>query len=347
MENTEKRLAVCISATKSYLYAWEACIRGITSAVSHYNSGHFIYAGDKSKECKAAAEFLKFNLPENWSITFIDHDIPDDVKSYDKDAQLTIAKLQGSTFHKARQLKCDLCLSVESDVLLKADSLKILEWALELPRDGVHYDVAAGTYPNSGPLLGFGTPQNPIAEDFLPYERVLPPRLKLVYEENEKRIASFNGKTDSKFVEKEYKRKSRIHAKSKKYPQDGNIFNVMAKYPYRRRGWLENAMPGCVAHSFECDWCGLGVTLLSKRALALAEFNGYDGAGTQDLFLCWRKWYPRGIKIIGVPEVWCDHIKKRSEGIFADKFEHMIAYRETEGEMKGHMRIRAQEWIPL
>src|SRR6478736_3727646 len=148
----EKVLAVCISATKSYLYAWEQCIRGITSAVSHYKSGHFIYASDDSKECKDALEFAKNNLPENWKVhNIIFKNLNDKEEKYKKDSQIIIAKLQGATFHKARQIKADLCFSVESDVLLKGDSLRVLEWALSMPAsDGSSiYDIAAGTYPNS------------------------------------------------------------------------------------------------------------------------------------------------------------------------------------------------------
>ena len=341
----EKVLAVCISATKSYLYAWEQCIRGITSAVSHYKSGHFIYASDDSKECKDALEFAKNNLPENWKVhNIIFKNLNDKEEKYKKDSQIIIAKLQGATFHKARQIKADLCFSVESDVLLKGDSLRVLEWALSMPAsDGSSiYDIAAGTYPNSSPLLGFGTLQNPIAEDFLPHERKLKPRIKQVFEACEKRIKLFDKDSKKEHIEKEHKRMGRIHKFIKKCPPDGNIWEVIAKYGWRRRGWLENAMPGSTAHVFQCDWCGLGNTLMTKKALSLADFNGYDGGGTQDLFLCWKKWYPCGLKIIGVPYVYCDHVKRRED----NKIEHLIAFRELDNEYRGHMRVKSQEFIP-
>lgn len=347
IDPNEKILAICISATKSYLYAWEQCIRGITAAVSHYNSGHFIYASDDSKECKNALEFAKQNLPANWQIhNIVFKDLNDKEEKYQRQSQIIIAKLQGATFHKARQIKADLCFSVESDVILKGDSLRVLEWALSMPAaDGSPiYDISSGTYNNSSPLLGFGTPQNPIAEDFLPHERKLKPRIKLVFEECEKRIKSFTKESKKEQIEKEHKRMARIYKVIKKCPPDGNIWEITSKYGFRRRGWWENAMPGAasVAHAFHSDWCGLGNTLMSKKALSLADFNGYDGSGTQDLYLCWKKWYPAGLKIIGVPYVYCDHIKQRE-----DKIEHLVAFRETEGECKDHMRCKVQEFIPL
>ena len=90
------------------------------------------------------------------------------------------------------------------------------------------------------------------------------------------------------------------------------------------------------------DWCGLGCTLLSKRALALADFNGYEGLGTQDLFLCWHRWHQAGLRIACVPHVVCDHIKRRGEGIV-----HHRAFHEQTGEFRGHLRQRAQPFVSL
>ena len=81
---------------------------------------------------------------------------------------------------------------------------------------------------------------------------------------------------------------------------------------------------------------------MSKKALALADFNSYDGGGTQDLFLCWRRWYPNNLKIIGVPSVFCSHVKHNGK-----KIELREAYRETDGEYKGHLRTRIVDWIPI
>lgn len=159
VDPNEKVLAVCVSATKSYLYSWKQTINSISAAVAHYKSGHFIYASDDSKECKEALEFVKNAFPQNWSLHHIIHKIKDDTsENYKSLAQGRIASLQGSTFAFARKIKAELCWSVESDILCPADALKNLEWVLNCPDN--HYDLAALTYPNSGFLGGFATPQN-------------------------------------------------------------------------------------------------------------------------------------------------------------------------------------------
>jgi hypothetical protein len=81
---------------------------------------------------------------------------------------------------------------------------------------------------------------------------------------------------------------------------------------------------------------------LSNKALQLADFNGYQGKGTQDLFLCWNRWNNNGLKIACVPHIACDHIKKKDGKII-----HYRAYHETQGECRGHLRQRPQEFISL
>jgi hypothetical protein len=108
-----------------------------------------------------------------------------------------------------------------------------------MPReDGTpYYEVAAATYPNGLFLGGFGTPQNPIAEDFLPHERKLKPRLKHCLDACEARL-----KTAAS--EREMKRMGRLRERVKKSPTDGNIWEVTAKHGWRRRGWMDFAYPG-------------------------------------------------------------------------------------------------------
>ena len=196
-----------------------------------------------------------------------------------------------------------------------------------------YYDIAAATYPNGLFLGGFGTPQTPINEDFLPHERKLKPRLKLCMDACRERMKS---PTD-----KEGKRMTRLHERVKKSPPDGTLWEVIAKHGWRRRGWLETAYPGIGRGSIvPGDWCGLGCTLMSRRALALADFAGYDGRGTQDLFLCWKRWHPAGLRLATVPHIACDHVKRTSDGII-----HHISFHETEGECRGHLRTRGIPWV--
>lgn len=334
-------LAIATAATKSYLHAWPQCVRSIASAAAHHAEAHFIFATDESKESKAAEELLRAELPEGWKITAIRmKGIEDDAKDYKHAAQLRIAALQGSAFAFARsKLRADLLWSVESDNIVPANALRVLEWTLQMPDAAgmPYYDIAAGTYPNGLFLGGFGTPQNPIAEDFLPSERKLKPRIKLCLEACEARLKSAPS-------EKEMKRMGRLRERVKKAPPDGsNVWEVTAKHGWRRRGWMDFAYPGIGEGAVvPSDWCGLGCTLMNKRALAMADFCGYDGGGTQDLFLCWHRWHPAGLRIACVPHVVCDHVKRDGEKII-----HHRAYHEQDPAYRGHLRVRHQPFIPV
>ena len=337
-------IAITVSATKSYLHAFQSCIRSIATAAAHHEKAHFIFATDNSEETKAAEEMVRQELPAGWEITTIRmKGMEDDGKDYKHGAQLRIAALQGAAFHCAKaKVRADMLWSVESDNIVPANSLRVLEWTLAMPTaDGTpYYDIAAGTYPNGLFLGGFGTPQNPIAEDFLPEERKLKPRLKLCLEACEKRLKECK---DQKTGDKESKRMGRLRERVKKSPPDGNIWEVTAKHGWRRRGWMDFAYPGIGEGAVvPSDWCGLGCTLMSKKALALADFNGYDGGGTQDLFLCWHRWHPAGLRLACVPHVVCDHVKREGEEI-----NHYRAYHEQDPVYRGHLRVRKQPWVPV
>lgn len=336
------KLCISVSATKSYLHAWDACIRSIASAAAHYETADFVFATDTSEESKVAEEVLKRELPEGWKIHVLRIPIKDDAKDYERAAQMRIASLQGAAFAFARaKLRADLFWNVESDNIMPANALRVLEWTLQMPdaNGNAVYDIAAGTYPNGLFLGGFGTPQNAIAEDFLPIERKLSVRLKRCLEVCEKRLAA--KLPEKAAVDREMKRMGRLQKRVKRSSPDGNIWEVTAKYGWRRRGWMDFAYPGIGEGAVvPSDWCGLGCTLLSKHALALADFNGYDGGGTQDLFLCWHRWHPARLRIACVPHVVCDHVKKDKDGVVV----HHRAYHELSGECRGHLRVRSQPW---
>jgi len=334
-------IAITVSATKGYLHAWRECVRGIAAAASHHAEAHFIFSTDESKDAERAANVAHQELPEGWKISVLKHPFKEDAKDYQAAAQCRIAVLQGAGFALARKIRATLCWVVESDTIVPAHSLRMLEWTLAMPQaDGrPYYDIAAATYPNGLFLGGFGTPQNPIAEDFLPSERKLAHRLKLCLEACEKRLES---PKDQASADREGRRRARLRERVKKAPPLGNVFEMNA-LGYRRRGWMDFAYPGIGLGSVvPSDWCGLGCTLLSGAALSHADFTGYDGRGTQDLFLCWRKWHPAGLRIACVPHVTCDHIKASPEGVV-----HHVAYHEPDGECRGHLRVRHQPFVPL
>jgi len=341
-------LAIVTAATKGYLHAWPQCLRAITATAAHHEEAHFIFVTDESEAGSAAAELAKRELPEGWKVTVLKHPIASDGKDYKAAAQCRIARLQGSGFAFARKIRASVCLSVESDTILPAHALRVLEWTLQMPRaDGRPlYGVAAATYPNGLFLGGFGTPSHPIAEDFLPKERNLSARLRLCLETCEARLKA---PATRQTGEKEFRRLGRLRDRIRSKSPTGSIWEVIAEHGWRRRGWLDFAYPGVGEGAVvPSDWCGLGATLLSKEALAHADFTGYDGRGTQDLYLCWRRWYPAGIRIACVPHVACDHIKpKASSDPGTVEIVHHHAWHETEGEFRGHLRQTARPFVPV
>jgi hypothetical protein len=338
-------LAIATYATKSYFYAWPQFLRRIAAAAGHHAEVHFILATDQSDEAKQAIEGARHELPEGWRIQAITLPLDDggtEGKDYKEPAQMRIAALQGAAFAAARKIRATALWSVEADNLVPADALRVAEWALQMPEaDGSgYYDIAAVTYPNGLFLGGNGTPQNPIAEDFIEKERKLPPRLVRALEVCRERLKDCK---DKEIGEREGKRLGRLHERVKRCPPEGNVFEVTAKHGWRRRGWMDYAYPGIGRGAIvPSDWCGLGCTLMSAKALALAAFEGYDGRGTQDLFLCWHRWNPAGLRIACIPHTAADHVKRDKEG----KIVHYRAYHETEGEYRGHLRVRQQEWMP-
>jgi hypothetical protein len=341
-------IAIATYATKKYFYCWHSVLRHITAAASHHKEAHFILATDTSDEAKEALEVARHELPEGWKILSININIDDsEGEKYKEKSQLLISSLQGAAFSLARKIRATSLWSVESDMLVSAESLRVAEWVLQMPQaDGSpYYDVAAVTYFNGLFLGGFGTPQSAINEDFTMEERKVPARLKNAIKACEARLKEC---TSKEIPKKEMKRMSRLRDRIKKCPPEGNIWEITAKHGWRRRGWMDFAYPAIGRGSIvPSDWCGLGCTLLSQKALSLATFDGYDGRGTQDLYLCWNKWYPAGIRIACIPHTVCDHVKRvdgNSQKVQSG-FIHHRAYHDVGEKYRGHLRCDSVPWI--
>ena len=362
-------LAIATYATKSYFFAWRQFIKKINAAASYKENVHFILATDKSSEAKDAFEYAKNNLPEGWDLTCINLNVDEsNYQKYKENSQLLIASLQEAAFNFAKKIRATMLWSVESDTLVPPDALRMSEWALNMPQaDGSnYYDVAACTYPNGLFLGGFGSPKSHINEDFLIKEKKVPERFQNLFDKCELKIKSLSeeinkqskenipDKSIIESLEKEHKRLGRLIDKSKQYPPDGNIWELIAKYGWRRRGWLDFAYPGIGKGALvPSDWCGFGCTLMSKKALSLINFDGYEGKGTQDLFVCWNKWYPAGVKIACIAHSPCDHVKLNDKKNLKDddknnsKYLHYRSFHELDGEFKDHLRVKVQPWIPI
>ena len=88
------------------------------------------------------------------------------------------------------------------------------------------------------------------------------------------------------------------------------------------------------------DWVGLGCTLMNRRALDLATFEGYSLKGTQDLFLCWNRWHPAGLRLAVIPHVLCHHVKRDKQD--PEKLILWRAYHEPSGDFAGHLRVSSE-----
>ncbi len=343
-------LAITVCATKSYTYAMRAQARRVVANIRAANiahwRGHVVLVGDASDELKQIGKCYEALLPEGWKVTVVGNpNLAEGGENYQQPAQLLIATMRGEAFAFCRKIGVSFVWSLDSDVLPPANALRCMLAMLEF--DGGFYSVSTCPYPNAAFLGGCGSPSHPIEEDFLPAERVLPDELRaeLAANEAEQQRLQVDKKQPS---DDQRARWDATHKKVKACPPDGNIWQVIAKHGWRRRGWLDHAYPaigrGAVLPS---DWCGFGCTLLNSEALTLADFDGYDGKGTEDLFVCWRRWYPAGLRLNVITHCPCDHvIWEKKKGGDAGTFTHHIAYHETEGECRGHLRVRQLPWRP-
>lgn len=338
-------LAVTICATKSYAYAMLSQANRVHINLCNAWEGKdflIILSGDGSDAIQTVAErYRSICGPESVVVLEAGHE--NDGENYKEQAQMLIANLRQAAFAEARAHGATFCWSLDSDTLPPHNALRCMLKSLEW--DDGYYSVATCPYPNTAFLGGFGSPTRPIEEDFLPHERKVPKELMAEWKANEaegKRL--FEAK---KPVPDDVRAKwEATNKKIKECPPDGSIWEVIAKHGWRRRGWLDNAYPAIgIGAMVPSDWCGFGCTLMNQKALDLAYFDGYDGKGTEDLFICWRRWHPAGLRINVIPHCPCDHViwaKKKggNEGTYTI---HQ-SYHEPLGEYRGHLRVRQVPW---
>lgn len=333
-------LAITVCATKNFTYAMGEQIRRIVANLRDEAPGHFILSGDSSPEAKGVVAECHRLFPDGWGIHHIANAFADDNNPhYQQSAQLLLMQLRSEAFACARRLNVDMCWSLDSDVLPPANALRCMQQML-LFDDG-YYAVSSCPYPNALFLGGRGTPQNPIAEDFLPHERVVPEELMSRWKDFETRVKAAPQDQVQKLWDEEG---TDLQKKIRECPPDGNIWQVIGKHGWRPRGWLDHAYPaigkGAVLPS---DWCGFGCTLMNRLALDAASFDGYDGRGTEDLFIVWKRWHPAGLRINVITHCLCDHvIWEKKKGGDASKYTLLHAHHETQGDYVGHIRVQTK-----
>lgn len=340
-------LAITICATKSYTYAMTAQARRVVAniAAAKCPPGHVVLVGDNSKELAGIQAAYQELLPDGWKVTrIVDEKLAEGGENYKEAAQLLIARMRSAAFAFCRKIGAARVWSLDSDVLPPANALRCMATMLDF--DGGYYSVSTCPYPNTAFLGGFGSYSRPIEEDFLEEERQVPAELKAELDAN--RIEALRlAEAKAPVTDEIRARWDSANKRLRECPPTGNIWEVTATHGWRRRGWLDHAYPaigkGAVLPS---DWCGFGCTLLNAEALALADFDGYDGRGTEDLFVCWHRWHPAGLRLNVITHCPCDHvIWQKKKGGAADEYVHHVAYHEPEGEFRGHLRVRQTKWL--
>ena len=330
-------IAITVCATKAYTYAMLDQARRVQANVIGRDSGHIILVGD-GKALEPIAKHYEYLIP-GWNIHILDLKGLGEHKNYKDNAQLVIAQMRTAAFCKARALGVDYCWSLDSDVLPPPNALGCMLNSLEF--DMGYYSVSMVTYPSQGGggfLGGFGSHMEHIKPDFYEVERDIPEALQ-------KEVDEVRASLKEKQTEELHKRHGELHTKIRECPPKGNIFKMIGEHGWKQRGWMENAYPGIGRGSMvPTKWVGFGCTLINRRALAHAFFDGYEGKGTEDLYVGWRKWFPEGIKMNVITHVLCDHVI-RNPGK-AGKYVLCQAYHEVDGECEGHPRVRHLPWYP-
>ena len=347
--NKKKKIFIATYATKRYAYAIPNWARRMSACLAHSSDceGIILLVSDKSDMVeKIAGPQIAGALPEGWSFQVQNLDLADDatLKNYKKDAQLLIAQMQSSALAEARKTDCEYFWSVESDVLVPYNALECAIQSLEF--DSGYYDVAMVTYPSQGGgsfLGGRGSYQHQIAEDFLPEEREVPEEILKEIKERDEIIGSKGFEP----TEEWFDRGREIHEEVKKCPPKQDIWKTIGEHGWRKRGWMEYAYPAIVKGAIlPTDWVGMCCTLLSRKALLTAHFDGYEGSGTQDLYLGWNCWKPLKMNFAVITHTVCDHVirargQETDNDGSAQDFGKVIlvhAHHENEGDYEGHLR---------
>lgn len=357
-------LAIGICATKNYAYAVNAQSISVQSCIFEYLRSkkldsldlHIILASDgceKMENLEKKYVQLLFSPKIKLTIHKIIHDIDDNNKGYKEKAQKIIALLRTSVFSTAKSLGVDYCWSLDSDILPKPNSLISMEDALVF--DSGYYSVACCIYPSQGGgpfLCGRGSVTEPIAKDIYPFEKTVSKKIS-------NRILQIDNKIkkSTELLKKEFKFETTqilkvLYKKQyfwKKYvekrigPDVSNVFALNSK-GWKKRGWFDFAYPALGKGAIvPTDWCGFGCNLINNKALNYIDFHGYEGKGTEDLFIVWNRWFPNNIKLVALPHCPADHVvriksKSTDKPSLVKELVHIMTSHETDGEFEGHLR---------
>lgn len=335
------RLAITICATEGYCYALKSVLgavkRNLEMAKGKYGEYSVVLVGDDN--LNTYNEYLRGLFGANCSLIIKDWK---EHKNYEKDAQIVIAEMRSEAFSEAIKQNSEWCWSIDSDVIPPDNALLCSLQMLEF--DNGYYSIACCPYPSQGGgpfLTGFGSPTRQINSNF-ELEELEIPKEKLV------EINKIKKKIKQKPSEELYKQLAEETKDiEKKYPPKfgGNIWKIIAEFGWKRRGWFDFAYPGIGKGAIvPSDWCGFGCTLMNRKALLAANFSGYEGKGTEDLYIIWNRWHPRGYKLCSIPHCPCDHVIRKKEGE-ETKYIQVHSFHEEKPEYYGHIRKVEREFF--
>jgi hypothetical protein len=353
------KIAIGIIGTGNYWYASNALARRVADAVRAAKGVAevvLVVVGDVDERVEQAGELICNRLHTVRGVA-VKHEVigMDDLTfgdPYGKETQISIARMWQEAFDFIKmQGGADYFWCIEADVLPADNALRCMLDSLKF--DDGYYSISMATYPSQGGgsfLGGFGTARNPIAEDFVEEERELTEEYKALKQEFEEKAAAKKESPDAVDDDILSALQDKLRQTFRELKIKGNVFEMNGK-AWRRRGWLEHAYPAIGKGAMvPVDWVGMGCTLLNKQAFELASFSGYHGAGTQDLFLCWHRWHPAGLRMVTLTHCPCSHVvrerKKNGEQDFKSLY-MLRAFHEPDGEFKDHLRWVKEPWTDI
>lgn len=338
------KITIYTTATEGYERALETQARRVCASLSVENrikqsDIQILLLTDKKTVVSKAYETYRTTLPEATVLILDDERFGSNFENYKADSQLLIAQMRTKATMQAIAFDSDRCLSLDGDVLPPHNAIRCMLDMLDF--DDGYYSVAFCPYPSHGGGLflgGRGTAQNPILPDVYDDERPIPKELLAKKAACVKKLNESPDET----IRAEY---DQINNEIKNIQPKGNVFQLNAK-KWRRRGWFDMAYPAIGKGAIvPVDWTGCGCTMMNREALALCDWSGYEGKGTEDLYINFTKWAANGIRACSIPHCPCDHVVRNPDPEKKlGEFVHVRVGHEQEGECVGHLRQWHGRW---
>lgn len=344
------KLTIYTTATDGYERALETQARRICAGLSLQKKIaeqdiQILLITNKPEVVADAHACYKRLIPRARVLIISNENLGTNFENYKADSQLLIAQMRTLATSQAIAFDSDRCLSLDGDVLPPHNAIRCMLDMLEF--DDGYYGVSFCPYPSHGGgafLGGRGTPQNPILPDVYEDEKDIPKKLS---EEKRKLIAllSAQKQPSQKELDGARTRLSEIEESIKGMSPKGNVFALNAK-KWRRRGWFDMCYPAIGKGAIvPVDWTGCGCTMMNREAIALCDWTGYEGKGTEDLYINFHRWAANGIRSCCIPHCPCDHVVRNPDPEKAlGEFVHVRTGHETEGECVGHLRQWHVRW---